>query len=441
MFGNGTNSTTGTAIPVGVGDRFQGGTIAPRGIGILDPPYAFPSNGPIVIWPPPVPPPAPFPPIYNVGELASATRALVREFGLEYFEMPHKTHHNATMYGCKIPGSDSHPHHGPGGGGNSNSGKGYTVLLQAGIHARERGGPDNLLNFAADLLWARRENKGLNYGGQVFTPAQVRTALSVGIVILPVVNPDGVAYDQATNSCWRKNRNPASAFANDTYGSSIGVDINRNFPAAWDARRLLAPDVYGVAGPSNPYSETYGGTAPLSEPEAKNIDWVMDRMPDLKWFLDLHSVAGVLLYGWGHDSNQAVDKNMNLLNSQYDGKRGVFPDTPGFRYGEYYAQKAYDKVSIMVTSMVEAMSSVAGLTWNASPSISLYATTGTASSHPMYRSLADPKKKWAEGLALEFGGGGGSGCPHYPGVQQHQVNMGETGAAMMALLLSAERLK
>lgn len=432
VFGNGTNATS-TSIPIGVGDRFRGGTIAPSGIGILDPPYPVPTSGRIVVFPTPEPPPPPFPTLYNVAELLSGTKALVREFGLEYFEMPHKTYHNTTMYGFKIPGDQPN--------GPPDKGKGHTVLLQSGIHARERGGPDNLLNFAADLLWARRSHKGLTYGGQVFSASDVRTALSVGIVVLPLVNPDGVAHDQATNSCWRKNRNPASAFANDTFGTSIGVDINRNFPAAWDFERALAPGLIVVGSSTSPYSETFVGTAPLSEPEAKNVDWVMDQMPDLRWFLDLHSVAEVLLYGWGHDSNQAADRDMNVLNAQYDGKRGAFPDTSGARYGEYYARQAYDRVSIAVTAVVEAMSAVAGWTWTASPSISLYPATGTASSHPMYRSLVDPKKRWAEGLTLELGGGGGSGCPFYPGVHQHQKNMAETGAAMMALLLSAARLK
>jgi hypothetical protein len=165
-------------------------------------------------------------------------------------------------------------------------------------------------------------------------------------------------------------------------------------------------------------------------------------MPDMRWFLDLHSIAGMLLYGWGHDSNQQGDKSMNLLNPSYDGKRGHFPDTPEARYGEYYPQKAFDKVAVAVTYIVNAMSAVAGWRWDAYPSVSLYPTAGMVAGHPMYRSLKDPKKKWADGLTLEFGEAyGGSQCLFYPTVLKHHKNMAEVGSGLMALLLSAARLK
>jgi murein tripeptide amidase MpaA len=424
--GNGTNANI-TSIPIGAGDRFQNGTIAPRGLGILDPPYHIPAVSNISDLPNPAA--APFKTIYNTVELNSASRALAREFDLQYFETPHKTYENRTMFGIKIPGEHSHPH--------KNSG--YTVLLQAGIHARERGGPDHLTNFIADLLWARREKKGLQYGGVVFTADEVRTALSVGIVVLPLINPDGVAYDQSTNTCWRKNRNPASSSPNDT--NSVGIDLNRNFPPAWDFNKSLAPGVL-VGSSTDPGSEVFIGTAPLSEAETKNIDWTMDQMPDLRWFLDLHSFAGVLLTGWGHDSNQVKDEAQNLLNPEYDGKRGQFPDTNQYRYGEYYAQKAYDAVGLLARSVVESMAAVAGTTWFTMQSVSLYPVSGGASSQPMYRSMVDKKKKWAEGLTLEFGAPSSAGqCPFYPTVVEHQKNMAEVGAAYMALLLSAARLK
>lgn len=41
---------------------------------------------------------------------------------------------------------------------------------------------------------------GLTFGSQTYTNAQVKTALSAGIVFLPLINPDGVAYDQSSNS-------------------------------------------------------------------------------------------------------------------------------------------------------------------------------------------------------------------------------------------------
>jgi hypothetical protein len=42
-----------------------------------------------------------------------------------------------------------------------------TVLLISGAHAREWGGPDILINLAADILEAGNLNTGLSYGGTI----------------------------------------------------------------------------------------------------------------------------------------------------------------------------------------------------------------------------------------------------------------------------------
>lgn len=118
-----------------------------------------------------------------------------------------------------------------------------------GIHARERGGPDGLLFFIGDLLYANKNNVGLTFGAKAYTAAQVKRALATGIVFVPLSNPDGVAYDQTSNSCWRKNRRP---------GTSIGVDLNRNFDFAWDPSKW-APSVRNSVASSSPSSEVYRG--------------------------------------------------------------------------------------------------------------------------------------------------------------------------------------
>ena len=50
---------------------------------------------------------------------------------------------------------------------------GTGVLLISGTHAREWGGPDILINLAADLLEAWSAGTGLVYGGTSFTAAEV----------------------------------------------------------------------------------------------------------------------------------------------------------------------------------------------------------------------------------------------------------------------------
>lgn len=134
----------------------------------------------------------------------------------------------------------------------------YTHIryLNAAIHARERGGSDGLLYFIGDLLYANKNNVGLKYGSKTYTNAQVKTALSTGVVFVPLSNPDGVAYDQSSNSCWRKNRNPASSTGS---AASIGVDLNRNFDFLWDFTKLFASSVRSSVASTSPTSETFHG--------------------------------------------------------------------------------------------------------------------------------------------------------------------------------------
>ncbi|GEM_PF-4606364 len=79
------------------------------------------------------------------------------------------------------------------------------------------------------------------------------------IIVVPVINPSGfISLD-------RKNSN--------------GVDLERNFPTGW---------VQGL-----PADETYGGVAPLSEPEAVIIDNLLANNTDAIQFMSCHSFSGM----------------------------------------------------------------------------------------------------------------------------------------------------
>ncbi|KAK4189826.1 putative peptidase [Podospora australis] len=402
------NANNGS-IPVAIGDRFNNGKAAPRGIGSQ-------IN-------------ATFDSVLNLNEIKSAVLGLAKQFStnVEYFEMPYKTYENRTMYGAKI-----------GNGKNKGKGnKGYRVLLESGIHSRERGGPDHLVYFISDLLWASKEGKGLTYGGVSYTPQEVRTALDQGITIIPVVNPDGLAFDQATDACWRKNRNPASSKPGDE--ASIGIDLNRNFAPVWDYNKYFAPGIDPAS--DNSSTELFHGVAPLSEPETKNVDWTLDQFPDLGWFLDLHSPATLVLYGWCHDSNQAKDKTQNWRNKAYDGKRGVVPDDPAHMYKEFLDQKDWDALTLAAARVAGGMTDSTGRFYRALQAPHLYPSSGCSADHGLVRAALDPKKKKVYGLGVEFGEWNEAAeCQFYPTPEMHRMNMIENGAAFMELLLTAARL-
>ncbi|PYJ92866.1 MAG: hypothetical protein DME62_11045 [Verrucomicrobia bacterium] len=101
------------------------------------------------------------------------------------------------------------------------------VLIISGAHAREWGGPDICINFAADLLEAYSLGTALIYGGTAYSAAEIKSIIErLDVIVFPDVNPDGRNYSQNTYPMWRKNRNPASSGGQ---ASKIGVDPNRNY--------------------------------------------------------------------------------------------------------------------------------------------------------------------------------------------------------------------
>jgi murein tripeptide amidase MpaA len=217
-----SRQSSGNGIPIGTGDRYSSGTIAPRGLGTQTTTLTT---------------------LLNVNEIASGLKALASVYGISTFTTPYTTYNGASITGGKV-------------GGNGTCDAAYRIYLNAAIHARERGASDGLLYFIGDLLYANAKNVGLTYGSKTYTNAQVKTALSTGIVFIPLSNPDGVAYDQSSNSCWRKNRNPKSSTGT---AASVGVDLNRNFDFLWDFTTKFAANVRSSVASTSPSAETYHG--------------------------------------------------------------------------------------------------------------------------------------------------------------------------------------
>ncbi|RYO87312.1 hypothetical protein DL766_005768 [Monosporascus sp. MC13-8B] len=394
-----TRRQAGNGTPVGTGDRFRGGATAPRGLGTQSTTFST---------------------LLNVNEIKSGLQGLVNAYGIETFETPYKTYEGASIIGAKVGGS----------GGNCTDA--YRVFFNGNIHARERGSADNVLYFISDLLYADKNNVGLKYGPKTYTSAQVKTALSAGIVFIPLSNPDGVAYDQRTNSCWRKNRKPS--------GSAVGTDLNRNFDFLWDFTTAFAPNVQSSVGSTDPSEETYHGTSPFSEPETKSIKWVMDTYSKVRWFIDLHSFAGDVLHSWGSDENQSKYPHMNFMNSSYNSVRGILTDTPGSGrgYGEYTPTKESDVNIGAARRMGSAMSTAGGRSYTVMQSSSLYPTSGASDDYAYSRHFADPSQNLIHAYTVEFGFGNTAvSCPFYPSVSQFNTNIKATNAGFMEFLLAA----
>ncbi len=231
----------------------------------------------------------------NVEELATGIGLLAQSFPAhcELVRLPNPSIENRTILALWL--------------GDERDTARPTAIFVGGVHAREWIPPDALFYLAADLLEARAQGKGLRYGGAAFTAGDIeRIFRDLQLVILPCANPDGRLYSQTVEPMWRKNRstNPLPGG-----GACHGVDLNRNFDVAWDFRRTFAPDAVSASDdPCHPY--LYVGPAPASEPETRNIVWLLDTFAGAKWYLDIHSAIPAVFHGWGLDENQSESAGM-----------------------------------------------------------------------------------------------------------------------------------
>jgi hypothetical protein len=166
----------------------------------------------------------------------------------------------------------------------------------------------------------------------------------------------------------------------------------------------------------------------------------MDSYPKIRWFVDLHSYAGDVLYSWGSDENQSRYSYMNFKNSSYNSVRGVLSDTPGSGsgYGEYTPAAELADNQAAATRIGSAMSTVAGRSYSVIPAADLYPTSGASDDYSYSRHFADSSKNLIHGYTIEFGfGNSAASCPFYPTVAQYNTNLREVGAAFMETLLAA----
>ena len=322
--------------------------------------------------------------IMNTTEIVSALAYYEKTYPrlCQRIVLPEKTFEKRTCYALRIARSR---------GRNKPA-----VLIIAGAHAREWGGPDIVINFAGDVLRANHNRKGLQYLKKSFSVRDIKTIIEDRtIFIFPCVNPDGVEFSHNKQHLWRKNRNP-------TYSKGdprrIGVDINRNYDFLWNFKKYFHPAAWTSSLASdNPAIETYHGPKPFSEPETRNVRWLIDKSRPVL-FLDLHSYDGDVLYTWGNDENQTTDPCQNFLNSAYNKKRGRIGDT----YREYLSLEDYETATGVALAVSDAMRDVRNKHYKPLQAVGLYPTCGTSSDYAFSRHLVHPGLTKTFAFTLEF---------------------------------------
>lgn len=356
--------------------------------------------------------------VTEVESALSAVAAPPNDSFTELITLPQKTWENRVCHAIKIAKGDSQGR--PG------------IYFLGGIHAREWGSPDILINFVEQLTHAYRTNTGITIGPKRFTASQIQKIVNEkDIYVFPQANPDGRNHSMTKDPDWRKNRRPAPAGRTNPH--CVGVDLNRNYDFLWDFTKYfdLSAPVRNSIDPCDP--EVYIGPSADSEPETKNVVWLFDSYPNIRYFIDLHSYSEDILYTWGDDVDQTTDPDMNFQNPAYDGKRGIANDTA---YKEYIVPSDKTAVVKLARRMREAIKAVRGREYFVEQALSLYPTAGTSDDYAYSRHLVGPNKPKVYSYTIEWGSENNP-TPFHPPYNEMQKIIREITAALLEFCVRA----
>ena len=263
------------------------------------------------------------------------------------------------------------------------------ILVISGVHAREVANPDATAAFGIKLCQAYTTGTGLTFGSKTYTNAIVKQIVDRSdIVLFPLVNPDGRVFVQTPgpgNAMWRKNRNPNTGLPGK------GVDINRNYDFLWSS---------GIGTSTDSKSDTYRGSGPFSEPETRNVRFLLDFFPNIRLMIDVHSYSELVLFPWGDDNNQSTKPTQNFQNPVFNGVRGVLGDSA---YSEFIPSSDASWYAANCVRIRDAIAAVRGRVYTAEQSPDLYPTTGTSDDYVFARHFVDSNKSPVRGITIETG--------------------------------------
>jgi carboxypeptidase T len=262
------------------------------------------------------------------------------------------------------------------------------VLLLGGVHARELVNPDLLLSFALKLCQSYKAGTGLTFGNKSYDASTIQQIVNkLDLYIFPLVNPDGRAFVQSPtgNPMWRKNRNPNPG------QSSLGVDLNRNFDFLWSS---------GIGTSSHPRDDIFKGNEAFSEPEIRNVRYLLDTYKNITTMLDIHSYSELVMYPWGDDENQRSNPMMNFHNRVYDGLRGKVGDSD---YQEYIPNADLNWFVNTCNRVRDGIKAVRGTVYTVQPSVGLYPTTATSDDYAYSRHFIDSSNQKVLAGVMETG--------------------------------------
>lgn len=191
-------------------------------------------------------------------------------------------------------------------------------MMTAMHHANEVIGMSVLYYY----VWHLLENYDSN-------PEYKRLLNHSALYILPVLNPDGLAFNESTNPAgggtWRKNRKPRVVSGTTHYG----VDLNRNYGFKW------AYNSVGQSGSNFAGNNYYRGTAAWSELETAAVrDFTLSHQ--FVSAINFHAWDDSFNFPWNFETDSMPNDSsmMRAISHQYadsiDFQQGHFDYTLGY---------------------------------------------------------------------------------------------------------------
>ncbi len=180
------------------------------------------------------------------------------------------------------------------------------ILFDGMHHAREI--------MASEMVLMLIDHLGSEYGSD---PEITWLLDNREIYLVPIVNPDGIVYNETTDptggGMWRKNRR-------DNGDGSFGVDPNRNYPFEW----------VGPGSSTDPSSDVYRGPSAGSEPEVQALMALVDAHAFVT-SQSFHTYSNLTLYPWGYTTTDTPDSDLFVhmadIMTRYNGyATGQAPD-------------------------------------------------------------------------------------------------------------------
>lgn len=290
------------------------------------------------------------------------------------------------------------------------------VLILGGVHARELINPDILDNWMFRMAYAIAAKQPVSYRSSTYDHSTVSMLVNwLDIFVVPLVNPDGRDYVMAAEHqrWWRKNR------------AALPVDLNRNYDFLFHS---------GIGTSTDPGSDVYRGPHPFSEPETRNIRWLLDTFPHISAVLDLHSFSELILYPWGDDNNQTTDPGQNFRVPHPD--RGIPNDD---RYREYIPSTDLNWFVRASNRMRDVIAKPRGRVYTVQQAVGLYPTSATVDDYAYSRQFVNPALRNIKAVTIETGQapppGGDVLAAFQPPFEEVIRMRDEVGPAVMEFLL------